>query len=307
MKDRWAKLPTERISAGLPQLDRLPVARAVAALVARERRTVAAVVRAEAAITRVAEAAAIALGAGGRILYAGAGTSGRLGVLDAAECPPTFGTSPRQVVGLIAGGRRALTRAIEGAEDDAPAGAAAVRAARVDEADLVIGIAASGATPYVRGALAAARAAGATTALVTCAGNEAWSAGLRPDHLIDLQVGPELLAGSTRLGAGTATKIALNTISTAAMVQLGRTWGPYMVDVVATNAKLRARARRILTLLTGVQGKAADALLARAGGRLKLALVMHGLGVDARTARRHLASSSGRLADVLGPAPVRAR
>jgi N-acetylmuramic acid 6-phosphate etherase len=299
----YASIPTEAAWPEAAELDALPAGRIVELMAKREARSLAAVERAAPEIARAAEAAAAALAAGGRLVYVGAGTSGRLGVLDASECPPTFGTRPGQVVGVIAGGRRALTRAVEGAEDDAAAGAAALRRLRVSRRDLVVGLAASGVTPYVRGALDAARRAGARTALVTCAPAAARAAGLRADVVVALDVGPEVLAGSTRLGAGTAQKLALNAISTTAMVLGGRAWGPRMVDVRAGSAKLRARALRLVEELTDRRGAAAEKLLASAGGQVKLAVVMARLGLSRAAARRALAGAGGSLRALLGPPP----
>jgi N-acetylmuramic acid 6-phosphate etherase len=298
----YAKLPTERVLAAAARLDEMSAAEIVTLLAREERRSVAAVRSAGAAIARVAEDAAAALAAGGRLIYVGAGTSGRLGALDASECPPTFGTRPSQVVALIAGGPRALRRAVEGAEDDSDEGAAAVSGVRVGRHDVVVGIAASGVTPFVRGALDAARRAGARTALVTCAPQAAREAGAHPHVIIPLEVGPEVLSGSTRLKAGTATKLTLNAISTAAMVRLGKCYGARMVDVKATNAKLEARARRIVMDLLDSDAKDADRLLKDAGGSVKVAVVMGWLGVSRREAEERLTAAHGRLRSVIGPA-----
>ncbi len=242
-------------------------------------------------IVPVAERAARALGGLGRLVYVGAGTSGRLGVLDAAECPPTFGVDPSRVVALIAGGPEAVFRSREGAEDDREAGAAAVVALEPGPEDLVVGIAASGITPYVHGALEAARAAGAGTALITAG---------RPvdppaDHVVRLDTGPEVLAGSTRLKAGTATKMVLNMISTAAMVKIGKVHDNLMVDLVAGSRKLRERAIRLVADLTGLAPGAAAGLLDRAGGEVKTAVVAHELGIGPEESRRRIRRAGGRL------------
>ncbi len=242
---------------------------------------VTAVERAAPAITRVVDAVVERLLRGGRLHYVGAGTSGRLGVLDASEIPPTFGASPDLVRGRIAGGDAALTRAIEGAEDDGAAGAAMVEA-NVDARDAVIGLSAGGGAPYVLQAIERARALGAyAAAIVNVEGSPIAAAA---QDAIVLATGAEVLAGSTRLKAGTAQKIALNTISTAAMVRLGKVHDNLMVDVVATNAKLRARALRLVQLLTGLEGEKAQAALDAASGRVKVAVVMTRRGVDAATA-----------------------
>jgi len=253
------------------------------------------------AMTLVADAFAD----GGRLLYVGAGTSGRLGVLDASECPPTFGTPPELVVGIIAGGASALTRSQEGAEDDTAAGAAAIAAANVSDRDVVVGIAASGTTPYVRGALTAARGHGAATVLVTCAEAPADLAAAC-DRIIALRVGPEAITGSTRLKAGTATKLVLNTLTTGAMVLLGKTYGNLMVDLRTLSAKLTDRSERIVMEVCGVDRPRAREALAAAGGRAKAAIVMVRRGVEASEADRLLAAAGGVLRRVIGdPPPVR--
>jgi N-acetylmuramic acid 6-phosphate etherase len=239
---------------------------------------------------------------GRRLLYIGAGTSGRLGVLDASECPPTFGTDPAMVVGLIAGGDRALRTPIEGAEDNPVAGAAAMDANAVQAGDVVVGIAASGTTPFVRGALTRARELGATTVLLACSEPpDAMRAAA--DLLILPIVGPEALTGSTRLKAGTATKLICNMITTGAMIRIGKSYGNLMVDLRATNAKLSDRAERIVMEVTGLARDDARALLARADGGVKLAIVMHALGVDAETAQAQLAAHGGVVRRVIPSAP----
>jgi N-acetylmuramic acid 6-phosphate etherase len=229
-------------------------------------------------IARAIEWAAKRLERGGRLVYVGAGTSGRLGVLDAAECPPTFSTPPEMVVGLIAGGAPALTRAVEGAEDDPVRGAADIIALEVTDNDLVIGIATSGRTPYVLGAVAEARRRGAATVGVAC--NRPSLLGEAVDLEIAPLVGPEIISGSTRLKGGTATKMVLNMISTGAMVRIGKTLGNWMVDLLPSNEKLRIRSRRILRDLVGVDDDRAAQILARCGGHLKRALVVALTGVD---------------------------
>ncbi len=296
---RYADLPTEADHPGAPALDLLPTPELLRLMNAEDRRAPEAVAAALPAVAAVVEAAAAALAGGGRLLYVGAGTSGRLGVLDAAECPPTFGVDPDRVVALIAGGREAVFAAREGAEDDADAGRREVLALGPSPRDVVVGIAASGVTPYVRGALEAARAGGARTALVT-AGDAREAAA---DTVVALPTGPELLAGSTRLKAGTATKMVLNMISTGAMVRTGRVYGNLMVDLRAGSAKLRDRARRLLSRLAGRDGADADALLAAAGGEVKTAVVMARAGVSADEARRRLAAAGGFLRAALGGSP----
>jgi N-acetylmuramic acid 6-phosphate etherase len=224
--------------------------------------------------------------AGGRLFYVGAGTSGRLGVLDASECPPTFGVRPTLVQGIIAGGRRALVRSIEGAEDHADDGAEAIDKKHVGTKDVVVGLAACGMTPFVRGALERARQIGAATVFVTCAPEAVKS--LRTDIVINPVVGPEIITGSTRMKAGTATKLVLNMLTTAAMVQLGKVHGNLMVDLRAVNNKLRDRSVRIVMELTRLSRGRAQALLQRAEGKVKAALVMHFRKVDLAEAVRML-------------------
>ena len=242
---------------------------------------------------------------GGRLVYVGAGTSGRLGVLDAAECPPTFGTPPALVVGLIAGGAPALLKSVEGAEDDVNAGSEAMDAARVSPADVVVGIAASGTTPYVRAALSRAQTIGAKTVIVSCSPP--------PTLLLDTcdvaimpVVGPEALTGSTRLKAGTATKLVLNTLSTGAMIRTGRAYGNLMVDLMALSEKLRDRGERIVMEASGVDRARARAAIDDAGGSVKLALVMVKAGVGKDEAARRLEGAGGLVRRAVGdPPPVR--
>jgi N-acetylmuramic acid 6-phosphate etherase len=264
----------------------------------------AAVATAREAIALAIELVEGAFRRGGRLLYVGAGTSGRLGVLDAAECPPTFGTPPEMVVGIIAGGVRALIKAVEGAEDDVNAGIAAMDDQHVREHDVVIGIAASGTTPYVRAALGRAQALGARTGLVACAEPPKI---LRNtcDVCIVVPVGPEVITGSTRMKAGTATKLVLNTITTGAMIRLGKTYGNLMVDLRASNAKLEDRSLRIVMETTGLARDAAALVLERADGRVKTAIVMARRGVDREEAEALLATHAGRLRAIVGdPPPV---
>ena len=272
-----------------------------------EDRTVAdAVATQKAQLVRAIELVEAAFRAGGRLVYAGAGTSGRLGVLDAAECPPTFGVPFDLVVGLIAGGPPALLRAQEGAEDSPETGARDVDALSVGATDVLVGIAASGTTPYVHGALARARARGAKTVVVACTPP--------PRHVVDgadvaivAVTGPEVVTGSTRMKAGTATKLILNTISTGAMIRIGKTYGNLMVDLRATNDKLRDRSERILMEVCGVERAAAKTLLTAAGGSVKLAIVMNALGADRAGAEAALARGGGVIRRVVpgAPPPVR--
>ncbi len=260
---------TEEVHSRADELDSLTTHELVALLLAEEAEAVARVARASKPIAAAADLVASCLGNGGRLVYVGAGTSGRLGVLDAAELPPTFGTRPRQVRALIAGGTRAIQHAVEGAEDRARDGQQAMARLRVSKKDVVCAIAASGATPFTRAALASARRRKAKTLFVTCS-----NVRVSADVVIRAPVGPEVIAGSTRLKAGTATKLILNAISTAAMVRLGKVYRGRMVDLVATNAKLRRRAQKMVEELGGVTPVQARRLLVRSGGSIKHALAL---------------------------------
>jgi N-acetylmuramic acid 6-phosphate etherase len=236
------------------------------------------------------------LSRGGRLFFVGAGTSGRLGVLEAAECPPTFGTPPRLVQAIMAGGRASVFRSREGAEDDGAAATREVRR-RVRSGDVVVGVSASGVTPFVSAALSEARRRGAVTALVAC--NAAPAAGAGARVIIDPRPGPEVLAGSTRLKAGTATKLVLNTLTTASMVRLGRVYGNRMVDVQPRSRKLRDRALRLVEELGGVSRPRATRALTVARGRVRVAIVMARTGATPRAAARALANAKGSLRAVL--------
>ena len=235
---------------------------------------------------------------GGHLYYVGAGTSGRLGVLDASECPPTFGVSPSLVQGIIAGGRRALVRSIEGAEDHPKDGAEAIDKKRVRPRDVVVGLAACGVTPYVHGALKRARRIGAGTIFVTCAPEAIES--VPAEIVINPVVGPEVVTGSTRMKAGTATKLVLNTLTTTAMIKLGKVYGNLMVDLRAVNNKLRDRSARIVMDVTGLSRRRAQALLKRAEGRVKAALLMHYRQVDLHEALRILDDAGQSLRRAIG-------
>ncbi len=256
-------------------------------------KVVAAVERVLPEIARAIETVTERVQAGGRLIYIGAGTSGRLGVLDASECPPTFNTPPALVVGLIAGGHRALTNAIEGAEDNRQAGEEDLRGVELDAKDVVCGIATSGRTPYVLGGLAYAQSLGAATLGVTC--NEVSELTEVSDVLIAPVVGPEILSGSTRLKAGTATKMVLNMISTGTMIRIGKTYGNWMVDLRATNVKLKDRSIRIVSGITGLDRQRAESLLARCDGEVKTAIVSQALGVEKIEAQERLKAAAGRL------------
>jgi N-acetylmuramic acid 6-phosphate etherase len=265
------------------------------------------VAKARAEIGRAVELIETAFRAGGRLIYVGAGTSGRLGVLDATECPPTFGTPPEMVVGVIAGGPPALVRSVEGAEDDVEAAAEAMDSRKVSSTDVVVGIAASGTTPFVQAALTRAQALGARTALVSCSEPPAQLA-RTCDVCITVLVGPEIVTGSTRMKAGTATKLVLNTLTTGAMIRLGKIYGNLMVDLRAWNDKLVDRSQRIVMETTGLDRAAARRVIEAADGSVKTAIVMARRGVPKDQAERLLAEHAGRLRPVVGdPPPVRTK
>jgi N-acetylmuramic acid 6-phosphate etherase len=293
----YGRLATERVNPASRDLDRLS-ALEIARLMNREdRNAVAAVTRALPAVAAAVERIVAALRAGGRLFFVGAGTSGRLGVLEAAECPPTFGTPPSLVQAVMAGGRASVFRSREGAEDDGGA-AARVVTARVRPGDVVVGVSASGVTPFVGSALAAARRRRAGTILVSCAPVR----GATADVTIALAPGPEVLAGSTRLKAGTVTKLVLNMLTTASMTRLGRVYGNRMIDVQPRSRKLRARARRLVTELADAGPARAERLLREAGGSVRLAIVMGRTGLGRGPASRALRDAAGSLRQALaGP------
>jgi len=275
-RSKWQRLATEAVNPRSRNIDTMAADDIVEMMILDNRAVLGALRREKSRIARGAEVLADAVVTGGRIIFAGAGTSGRLGVLEAAELPPTFGIEPATAQAIMAGGPAAVHRAKEGVEDDDKAGRRAMRGVRPSPRDVVIGISASGVTPFVRGALVSARAANARVIGITCAPRSE----LRnlADVIIELVVGPEVIAGSTRLKAGTATKIALNMLTTAAMVRAGKTYGNLMVDVKSNSDKLRDRARRITTSVTGLDERAADALLRRARWNVKAAILMQQTG-----------------------------
>jgi N-acetylmuramic acid 6-phosphate etherase len=286
---------TEAVDASTAGLDELATEALVATLIESQRAAFSAVLDQRDAISRAVEEIAARLERGGALHYVGAGTSGRLAVLDAAEMPPTFGTKPELVQAHIAGGSDAIVRAVEGAEDDAAAGHALAETIR--EHDAVIGISASGGAAFVVAALESARRRGAlTVAIVNSEPSELAEAAA---CTIVLRTGAEAIAGSTRLRAGTAQKIALNTISSAVMVRLGKVYDNFMVDLVATNRKLHRRANRLVMHLAGVSEHRADRLLAESGGSVKCAIAMAWRNVDAAQARALLERHAGRLRDLL--------
>lgn len=295
---------TERRNADTTDIDTASSLDLVDLLNAEDQRVPRVVHEAREELARVIDLAVRAFRHGGRLIYVGAGTSGRLGVLDAAECPPTFGTSPDMVVGVIAGGAAALTRSQEGAEDDKGAGAAAVDDLAVGSNDVVVGIAASGTTPYVGAALKRAHDRGSTVVLVTCAQAPADILPVLAE-VVMLRVGPEALTGSTRLKAGTATKLALNTITTSSMIRLGKAYGNLMVDLVALSEKLRDRGERIVMETCGVGRVEAREALEAAEGSVKRAIVMVRRAVGPDDADRLLEEAGGFVRHAVGdPPPV---
>jgi N-acetylmuramic acid 6-phosphate etherase len=297
----YAALPTEAENPRSEFLDTLPPEDVVKLLIDEEALGVKAVKARSAEIARGARLIADRLTAGGRLVYVGAGTSGRLGTLDASECVPTFGVPPSLVVPIIAGGPSALVKSVEGAEDDTRESEQRMRRAAVGPSDVVCCIAASGVTPFVRAALEYAHVRRAATIFVTCGRSVRYDDGSPiADVVIELATGPEVIAGSTRLKAGTATKIVLNALSSTAFVLLGKTYGGLMVDVRPTNAKLWARAVRIVHRLTGLDDDEALKLLKKAGGRAKVALVMHHARVNAARAKELLVQHRGSLRAIVG-------
>lgn len=291
------RIDTEASDVAGRDLDRLSTAELAARMNAGDVSVPLLVGKALPQITPAIDAVAAALGSGGRLIYVGAGTPGRLGVLDASECPPTFDTDPWQVQGHIAGGRVALTDAVEGAEDDAPAGAALMADLSVGANDVVVGISASGRTPYVLGAIEAARAKGAATVIVVNASGSVLAAAAQ--YPIEVVTGPEFVTGSTRLKAGTAQKLVLNMLTTVSMIKLGKTLGNLMVDVRTSNEKLRARAVRIVGQATGLDGGAAQTLFDDAGRETKTAIAMGLTGLSVDEARAQVQAEGGRLRPVL--------
>jgi N-acetylmuramic acid 6-phosphate etherase len=297
MTEPLSELSTEQSDPRYSQIDRLPTERIARLMNQADAAVPAAVAVAIPAISEAIDAISARMAEGGRLLYVGAGTSGRLAVLDASECPPTFGTDPSLVQGVIAGGPDALTRSVEGAEDDSDAGAAAMKDLEVGPLDSVVGLSASGRAPFVLGALAEAAARGALTAGLSC--NEGSPLSAAADHAIEVVVGAEVVAGSTRLKAGTAQKLVLNMISTICMVKLGRTYGNRMVEMSAMNHKLAGRALRMVRDITGADQDTAGAALDAAGGQTKIAVLMIQHGIDAESARELLRSHGERLSDAL--------
>lgn len=292
-----SKMMTETRNPNTMDLDQMSALEIVTAMNREDRRVPEGIEPELPRIAAVVEAVEAAFRKGGRLFYLGAGTSGRLGVLDASECPPTFGVDPGMVVGLIAGGDRALRFPIEGAEDSRELGRRDLEEHNLTADDVVVGIAASGRTPYVLGALEYARSLGCTTAAIACNKNSA--VGLAADIAIEAQVGPEVLTGSTRLKAGTAQKMILNMISTGAMVRIGKAYHNLMVDVVQSNEKLQTRAENIVMEATGVDRAEARTAIDAAGGKVKLAITMILTGKEADQAQQLLEQAGGRVRDAI--------
>ncbi len=300
MQDR-GRLMTELRNDASQRMDRVSIAEAVAIMNAEDAQIAARVADAQADITAAIELVVAAFRAGGRLIYVGAGTSGRLGVLDASECPPTFLSDPRMVQGIIAGGYDALRQAIEGAEDHAEDGARDIDQFEPGPNDVVFGITTGGTTPYVHGAVNRAKERGAKTVFFACVLKE--HVPDNADVSIRVLVGPEVVTGSTRLKAGTATKLVLNMVTTIAMVQVGKVYQNLMVDVDTTkNTKLVDRGARMIMTVTGIERDAALELLKASGGHVKTALVMHARGVGPDAARSLLGEADGKLATILEPA-----
>ena len=290
-------LLTEQPLQGSQDLDSLSIPQILSILNAADAEVPAAVAKEIPRIAAAVEAIVKTLERGGHLIYLGAGSSGRLGVLDAAECPPTFGVPPDLVRGIMAGGEQALSRSSEISEDDPDAGSRDLLASGFGSADVLVGIAASGRTPYVLGAVAQARALGAITCGISCTPDSELSRAV--DHPIEPKPGPEVLAGSTRLRAGTATKLVLNMISTALMIRLGHVYGNWMVNVQPTNQKLTERARRIVRQATGVSPERAAALLAEGGNNVRTAIIMEKTKTSRGEAERLLAEAGGRIREAL--------
>ncbi|UCD95638.1 MAG: N-acetylmuramic acid 6-phosphate etherase [Candidatus Zixiibacteriota bacterium] len=292
-----SRLGTEQVNPDTVDIDTLSPLEIAKKINAEDKKVALVVEKALPQIAEAAETAAAALRAGGRIIYIGAGTSGRLGVLDAAECPPTFGTDPSQVVGLISGGYDTLILSKEGAEDRADWALLDLKKINLSEKDFLIGIAASVRTPYTIAGIEYGLSLGCPTALIVC--NRADMLVTRPDILIELPVGPEAVTGSTRMKSGTAQKMTLNMITTTAMVLLGKTYGNLMIDLQARSEKLAARSRKILMEFLGLDYDEADRLLESAGGSLKTAIVMKKLTVDRAAAEKRLQKANGFLKRVI--------
>ncbi|WP_326589524.1 N-acetylmuramic acid 6-phosphate etherase [Streptomyces sp. NBC_01294] len=305
LRAQLATLTTEAFRPDLAEIDHLSTLDIARTMNAEDATVPAAVAAQLPHIAAAIDAIAERMARGGRLVYAGAGTAGRMGVLDASECPPTFNTDPADVVGLIAGGPSAMVKAVEGAEDSKELAAEDLTALKIGPADTLVGISASGRTPYAIGAVEFARTRGALTVGLSCNAGSALAAAA--DHGIEVVVGPELLTGSTRLKAGTAQKLVLNLISTITMIRLGKTYGNLMVDMRSSNEKLRARARRIVSLATGAPDEEIEAALAATDGEVKNAILVVLGGVGGPEAAELLAASRGHLRAALANTPAQPR
>lgn len=297
-RSKWQSLPTEAINPATLAIDKMSASGIIDVMLAEDRKMLAAVQRERDRIAIGADMLAKALRKKGRIVFVGAGTSGRLGVLESAEMPPTFGTSEDVVQAIMAGGKNAILRAKEGSEDNYEEGARAIKRLQPTRNDVVIGVSASGMTSFVRGALTAARRAGARIIFVTCDPGTELQAFV--DLTISPAVGPEVIAGSTRLKAGTATKLVLNMLTTAAMILTGKTYGNLMVDVQTNSEKLRDRARRIVHMVTGLEGDEIEKLLKKAHWNVKAAIVMQKTGLSYTRALSRLRKAKDSVRDAIG-------
>jgi N-acetylmuramic acid 6-phosphate etherase len=297
-QSKWQSLPTEQINPASLAIDKTAVRDIIDMVVNEDRKVIAAVQKEREKIAHGIEIITQALRKGGRIIFIGAGTSGRLGVVEAAEMPPTFGTDPRVVQAIMAGGQAAVFQAKEGVEDNYEEGGRSIGRLRLTGRDVLVGVSASGITPFVRGALTRGRKAGAKIIFVTC-----WP-GSELQNFVDLiiapAVGPEIIAGSTRLKAGTATKMVLNMLTTVAMIKWGKTYGNLMVDVKTGSEKLKDRARRILAVVTGLDYEAADTLLKRAKWNVKAAIVMQKTGLTLPQATKRLRDADNSVREAIG-------
>ena len=295
---KWQSLPTEQINPASLAIDKTPVREILDLIINEDRKVIAAVQKEKEKIAHGIEIITQALRKGGRVIFIGAGTSGRLGVVESAEMPPTFGTPPRIVQGIMAGGQAAVFQAKEGVEDNYEEGGRSIGRLRLSNRDVVIGVSASGITPFVRGGLTRARKAGAKIIFVTC-----WP-GSELQNFVDLiiapAVGPEIIAGSTRLKAGTATKLVLNMLTTVSMIKWGKTYGNLMVDVRTGSEKLKDRAKRILGVVTGLEPEAAEAVLKRARWNVKAAIVMEKAGLTLPQAMKRLRQKDNLVRDAIG-------
>src|SRR5216117_2366750 len=298
VRSKWQSLPTEQINPSTLAIDKLSATDIVERMLTEDRKMLAAVQREKDRIAVGVEIITNALRKSGRVIFVGAGTSGRLGVLESAEMPPTFGTDPDLVQAIMAGGKNAVLRAKEGVEDNYEEGARSINRLRPTKKDVVIGVSASGMTQFVRGALTRARRAGSKIIFVTCDPRTELQTFV--DLTIAPEVGPEVIAGSTRLKAGTATKMVLNMLTTASMIRIGKTYGNLMVDVQVGSEKLKGRARRIIMIVTGLDYEAADTLLRRAHWNVKAAIVMQKSGLTYLKAIARLRKSHDFVRDAIG-------